>query len=154
MEIRRALMSDVPAILAMARAMYRESPVLRPMLWSDERATALIQYAIGSDDALAIVADSGAGEAASPVGMFGGAVARHIFSDDPIAIDYVLYVDPVWRARGVGESLIRVYVDWARSRGARLVQAGVTSGINTDDAVRLYESLGFRVTGKHLTKEV
>jgi ribosomal protein S18 acetylase RimI-like enzyme len=46
------------------------------------------------------------------------------------------------RRRGVGEMLARACLDWAAGRGARTVFLETNSRL--DDAIRLYERLGFR----------
>jgi GNAT superfamily N-acetyltransferase len=73
-------------------------------------------------------------------------------ADEPDAHLYGMWVDPAWRGRGVGGSLVHAVVDWARSWGARAVLLGVTE--RNDGAARFYERLGFEDTGeRHLLRE-
>ena len=56
------------------------------------------------------------------------------------------------RGRGFGTALMTAAENWAVERGARLVVLD-TSARNTD-AVRLYERLGYEVSGLFLRKSV
>ena len=55
-------------------------------------------------------------------------------------------VDPVHAGRGVGRALGQHVLDWARERGYRAMQFNAVVETNTT-AVRLWQSLGFRVVG-------
>ena len=59
---------------------------------------------------------------------------------------YAMWVDPAWRARGIGAALVREVLGWAESWGARSVVLGVTE--TNDVAARFYERLGFTDTGQ------
>lgn len=55
-------------------------------------------------------------------------------------------VDPAHSSRGVGRALCEYSLAWARERGFRAMEFNAVVETNTH-AVKLYESLGFRVTG-------
>src|SRR5579872_1293141 len=57
-----------------------------------------------------------------------------------------MWVDPAYRRSGVGQTLINGIRTWATSSGLRELMLMVTS-INTG-AIRFYERLGFRMTGR------
>ncbi|HUD53960.1 MAG TPA: GNAT family N-acetyltransferase [Terracidiphilus sp.] len=57
-----------------------------------------------------------------------------------------MWVDPAWRRAGVGTALIEGLQSWATSRKMRELKLMVTS-VN-DNAIRFYERLGFRMSGK------
>lgn len=59
---------------------------------------------------------------------------------------YAMWVEPAWRAHGVGSRLVQEVLAWARSWGSRWVTLGVTE--NNDGASRFYERLGFADTGE------
>jgi GNAT superfamily N-acetyltransferase len=64
------------------------------------------------------------------------------------AVDLVsMWTDPVVRRAGIGAALVDAVIDWARTGGAARVELWVTRG--NDPAQRLYESMGFVVTGDH-----
>jgi GNAT superfamily N-acetyltransferase len=55
-------------------------------------------------------------------------------------------VDPVHSGRGVGRALCEEALRWAKSEGYRAMQFNAVVAANTR-AMRLYDSLGFRVIG-------
>jgi GNAT superfamily N-acetyltransferase len=55
-------------------------------------------------------------------------------------------VDDTARGRGVGRQLAEYVVAWHRERGFRAIQFNAVVETNTG-AVRLWESLGFRIVG-------
>ncbi len=59
---------------------------------------------------------------------------------------YQMWVDPEFRGRGLGHTLMETALSWARGRGARTMELEVTCGDRP--ARRLYERLGFRATGE------
>jgi ribosomal protein S18 acetylase RimI-like enzyme len=66
---------------------------------------------------------------------------------DPMRAQVVsMWVAPEVRRAGVGRRLIEGVVDWSRARAMRDVKLMVT-GVN-HGAIRFYEQLGFRMTGK------
>ncbi|HEY7024747.1 MAG TPA: GNAT family N-acetyltransferase [Candidatus Limnocylindrales bacterium] len=57
-----------------------------------------------------------------------------------------MWVAPSARRSGVGAALTRAVLDWATARGARRVLLGVAE--DNGPAQRLYERLGFKLTGR------
>ena len=43
--------------------------------------------------------------------------------------------------------LLDNYIAWARTRGADLIQLGITTGVHVEATTRLYESAGFLPAG-------
>jgi GNAT superfamily N-acetyltransferase len=63
-------------------------------------------------------------------------------------IDLVsMWTSAVVRGAGIGRRLVDAVIDWARQTGVDRIELWVTRG--TDAAARLYESIGFEVTGDH-----
>ena len=63
-----------------------------------------------------------------------------------------LYVHPAHRERGVGRQLIDACAAEARRRGCHRLT--LESGLQRDDAHRLYESYGFRHAGRQYTLQL
>lgn len=57
-----------------------------------------------------------------------------------------LVVAPEHRGRGIGRALLGAVKDWAESRDAEFIELGVLA--QNEDAIRLYESLGFKDSRK------
>ena len=74
------------------------------------------------------------------VGIDGVYTAR----GEPVLV--AMWVNPTRRRCGVASALTEAVVEWARARGARRVLLGVAE--NNDAARRLYERLGFALTGE------
>lgn len=57
-----------------------------------------------------------------------------------------MWVDPAWRRRGIGWSLLEAVLDWARRRGLRRLALWAPS--HNPAAVALYRRAGFEETGR------
>ena len=57
-----------------------------------------------------------------------------------------LWVDPAWRQRGVGSTLVQAVVSWAREQG--LQHLGLWAPAHHPAARALYHNAGFRETGR------
>lgn len=68
----------------------------------------------------------------------------HTEGDDRILV--AMWVTPGARRAGVGAALTDAVCDWAKAQGDTRVYLGVAE--DNDPARRLYERLGFRMTGK------
>jgi ribosomal protein S18 acetylase RimI-like enzyme len=70
-----------------------------------------------------------------------------INKDDPqTAHLFQMWVDPSFRQMGLGKSIIRFFLDWARANATSQASLGVTCG--HDVPYRFYQSFGFRPTGE------
>ncbi|HEX7941343.1 MAG TPA: GNAT family N-acetyltransferase [Gemmatimonadaceae bacterium] len=77
-----------------------------------------------------------------PIGL---AWARIDPDDDEVAALYQVWVDPVYRGRGIGRLVIDSALDWARSSGVRQVLLSVALGPSS--ALEFYRRLGFIEVG-------
>lgn len=140
--IRDAVQADIPTLLVLGERMHAESRY-RHMPWSRAKVAELMDALIASEDGLLLVAERD-GEI---IGGMLASVAEHYFSPAKVASDFALFVSPDRRGGLAAMSLLRRYASWARERGAVLVQAGITTGINVEAATRLYEVAGFKPIG-------
>jgi ribosomal protein S18 acetylase RimI-like enzyme len=79
-------------------------------------------------------------EGGVPVGIDG------VFSQDGVPYLVAMWVNPRARRSGVAAALTEAVIDWARARGAERLVLSVAEG--NDLARRVYERVGFRVTGR------
>lgn len=140
--IRDAVPADIPALLKLGERMHAESRY-RDMPWSTAKVGALMDALIASDDGLLIVSDRD-GEITG--GML-ASIDEHYFSSARVASDFALFVSPDRRGGIAAAALLRRYAAWARERGAVLIQAGITTGVNVEAATRLYRAIGFQPIG-------
>lgn len=141
--IRNATHDDIPTMIALGEAMHAESRYAR-FPWNSERVAALIATLIDSDDGLALVAEEG-GEI---IGGILAAIEESFFGPARFACEFAVFVRPDARGGMVAARLLSTYAQWARERGAELVQAGITTGVATESSARLYSMVGFQPVGQ------
>jgi GNAT superfamily N-acetyltransferase len=138
--IRRATSADVQSLVQLGAMMHAESPRHSRLAYSPRKVAAMIQHMLVRPmGAIVLVAESAGG-------LEGAAVAyidSEWYSEDAIAQEIVLYVVPERRGGLTAARLIAQMDAWARSMGARWLQAGSTTGIAMDRTIDLYEHLGF-----------
>jgi GNAT superfamily N-acetyltransferase len=146
--IRKGTEADIPAIIEMGRAYHQES-YFKDMPFNEDKAKALIPVLIKTGLGIVAVEDE------KVVGMMGAALQKHIFSDELMSKDILLYIQPEYRGQHIGQRLVCVYIDWALSVGvkAQNIEVGVNSGVQTESAIKFYRDLGFAVVGVNLRLE-
>jgi ribosomal protein S18 acetylase RimI-like enzyme len=138
--VRVATEADLPALVAMWRALGEESsrtpygPTRFDELAPKDRSLL--------DEYLVLVADDGA--------VCGCVLASLVRSD--IGYVFGLYVRPAARRRGVGRELLRAAAAALRERGAAWLLLDVDRGNEPADG--FYERLGFEEAGRRLAVEV
>jgi GNAT superfamily N-acetyltransferase len=88
------------------------------------------------------------------VGMMAGFVFEHFFGFDKIASDYVLYVSPAHRGGTLMVRLVKAFESWAIGLGADEIAVGVSTEVDPQRTVMLYERLGYRRSGFNVLKEI
>jgi ribosomal protein S18 acetylase RimI-like enzyme len=140
--IRNATEDDVYALVTLAFAMHGESR-FSVLSFDADKLTILFINLLASEDGCLFVAEKN-GEI---VGGFAGWVAEHYFSRDKIASDFGLFIKPEHRGGMTAPKLLRAFVAWAKSKGARMTQAGISTGVNIESSRKLYEAIGFHEVG-------
>jgi GNAT superfamily N-acetyltransferase len=145
--IRDATTDDLPALLALGERMHAESPHFSRGTFNAERLEGTLRHVLSDSRNLLAMAISG-GELA---GVAVGIVVPHWCSTDVIATDLAIYVETEHRGSMLGASLVKHFKRWglaAKAAGSvSSVQAGVTTGIHTEQTARLYEAMGARRFG-------
>lgn len=141
--IREATIEDVPRIVEMGRALFDESPMWGRLTFSPDRLTSFASMLIERGDGFVWMAErEGRG-----IGAMLGILDEHWASSDPVASELVLYVEPSARGGTTAMRLITQFVAWASASGAKLCQAGVSTGVCDARAIALYERCGFDRSG-------
>jgi GNAT superfamily N-acetyltransferase len=141
--IRAATVADVPILVELGAQMHGESPRFSRLRYDAEKVRALLSSAVNAPHMLVVVAERDG----AIVGGFVGMVAEHWCSRDLIATDLALFIDPRRRGGIFASRLLRAYLDWAEIKGAKLTQAGITTGVHQLATERLYEALGLSRCG-------
>ncbi|XMB47398.1 GNAT family N-acetyltransferase [Pseudomonas fluorescens] len=88
------------------------------------------------------------------VGGMAGGVIDQWFSNDLIAYDYSLFVEPSKRNGVIAVRLIQTFKEWAKLKGAKQIYMGIGTGVSVEGTTRLYESQGLRNIGPLLMMEI
>ena len=151
--MRRALPNDIPVLAYHRAAMFRDMGALAPYQVDPlQRATeAYLESAMRRGEYLAWIAE----HAESPGGILGGAGVQlrpilprprpgtDALELGPEAIVLNVYVDPVWRRRGIAQALMRTLLDALSEQGIQRIVLHAS-----EDGRRLYERLGFVATNE------
>ena len=141
--IRSATPEDIPRLIELGRLMHAESPEFSAMQFDPERLTFSIRAAMFSPLGFVRVADV----AGLVVGGIVAMASPHYFSADFVTCDLALFVERQHRGGMTAARLIANYRDWGRALGAKKVQLGVMTGVDSEMVAGLCERLGARRAG-------
>lgn len=141
MMLRDATLHDIARLVELGEAMHAESPTWRRLNFSHAKLAASVEAAILHGFAR-VVDDCG-----EVVGGMLALAIPHWFSDDLVACDMALFIDPAHRGGMAAVRLLNAYAQWARDSGATLVHFGVTTGVHNESTMALCERLGWRQVG-------
>ena len=146
--IRPAKHSDVPRLIELGTLLHATTSYSTMNFCPDKSATFLHELINGQG--VVFVAEV-RGEV---VGGMAGAVTDQWFSNDLIAYDYSLFVEPSKRNGVIAVRLIQAFKEWARIKGAKQIYMGIGTGVSVEGTTRLYESQGLRNIGPLLMMEI
>lgn|SRR3990167_1710097 len=151
MTIRPMTEHDIQAILTMGQAMHQES-AYRDMVFSEEKCKKLITHLIASPLAFVVVAVDGDGKLC---GIMAAHISQHYFSDDYLIEDYLLYVRPENRGGTIAIRLVSQFVQWAeKQKGVKMIMCGISTEIDTEKGIKLYQHFGFHAAGVLMRRDV
>jgi ribosomal protein S18 acetylase RimI-like enzyme len=136
-KIRRAAVEDWQAVRDIRLAALQEAPFAFGSTYARERDfdEATWKGRLSNADSPTFIAYDEDG----PVGIDG------LYSEGDDYHLVAMWVAPAARQQGVAAALTTAAIEWARHRGAPRVTLGVAE--NNEAARRVYERLGFRLTG-------
>lgn len=141
-KIRPAELADVPAIVALSDALFREDSGQRDPLmnhdWAQQHGRQYFSGLLGNRAYLVLVAE----DHGDVIGYLAGATseAGELRTVRSAELESMCVATP-WRSRGVGEALARAFLRWAREQG--VVWVTVTAYAANHGALAFYERLGF-----------
>lgn len=146
--IRAAKHSDVPRLIELGTMLHSGS-TYASMNFCPDKSAAFLHELINGQGVIFVAEVSGV-----VVGGMAGAVTDQWFSNDLIAYDYSLFVEPSRRNGTVAIRLIRAFQEWAKLKGAKQIYMGIGTGVSVEGTARLYESQGLRNIGPLLMMEI
>lgn len=146
--IRPAKHDDIPRLVELGTLLHDTSTYARRS-YNPEKVAHLLGQLI---DGLGVV--FAAEVEGRIVGGFAGALTEQWFSDDLIAFDYSFFIEPGKRQGLIAMKLILAFQEWAKAKGAKEIQMGITTGINVAGTSRLYTRMGFQFNGPLFRMEV
>lgn len=135
--MRRATHDDVPRLVEMCAAMHEESRYRRFRI-SIPKIESFLHRIIGEKDFIVLV------DGEPLCAMFFGYANEFWWGEDKESCDLLLYVTPEKRGGLHGARLIRAYVRIAEEMGVADIKIGVSTGIDAERTLRLFERLGFK----------
>ena len=113
------------------------------MDWNPEKVRAWITMNVNSPDRLVLCAY----DEDELVGMHISGISKFYFGNSTLSQDYLWYVREDYRGTRTGIKLLKMYMNWAKSRGVNRIQAGVSTGITMNRTGDLLVRLGFQQIG-------
>lgn len=142
--IRPASAFDLPGLLDLGERMHAESPRFSRLTFSRARLHDTLRHLIESPMGFVWAAENDGVLVGGMVAM----ASQHWASDDLVATDLALFIDPEYRGGMAPVRLVNQYRFWAtHEMKARIVQVGLTTGVQTEQTARLYERLGLARCG-------
>lgn len=139
MVIRQATSEDVNSILAMSKKFYPKTSYASWLPLDDESVIALINLLV--DSGIMLIAE----EDNKPAGMIGLAVYPFMFNANAMAAgEIVFWVEPEYRARGLGHDLLQVAEGECRKAGVDYIQMRLMAD-SPQQAAHLYTEHGYRL---------
>jgi len=146
--IRPARHDDIPRLVELGTLLHDTSSYARRSL-NPEKVTRFLAQLIDGLGVVFVAEVDG-----EVVGGFAGAVTEQWFSDDLIAYDYSFFIEPSKRQGLIAIKLILAFQEWAKAKGAKEIQMGITTGVHVEGTTKLYRRLGFEYNGPLFRMEV
>lgn len=150
-KVRKATIDDMPMLRIFTEAFTSESLRYRSLGVNVDKVLAQMKSFI-EDDSIGVVLLAEINSIV--VGGFMGAIAEEWQSDNATSFDMINYVHNDFRGEGVARELCLSFIEWSKSKGVKAVQCGTATGVNTEHAIKLYGSLGFKHIGSFLELEL
>lgn len=147
--IRAAKHSDVPRLIELG-TMLHDISSYSSMPFNPEKSAAFLHELINGQNGVVFAVEI---DGVIVGGMAGGIVDQW-FNDDLIAYDYSIFIEPSRRSGFTAIRLINAFEEWARIKGAKIVQLGIGTKLNVEGTSKLYQSLGFEVFAPLFQKEI
>lgn len=137
--LRLATEADIPTLVEMGVGMFSGSS-FAPMTYSPEKAAQTMAHGIQTAFLAVCVTDDGV-----ITGAIQGDVIEPWYSTDRMGVELFLYVRPEHRGSRAALMLVRAWLRWCVSSGAKQIRPATAA--KSPEADRLYQALGFEPVG-------
>ena len=142
-DIRRAIATDLPGLVASSAALFAEDGAVRDRLrnaeWPRDNGRSWIEGLLAGPDALVLVAaDHGDNVVGHLIGHFYAASMMWTGARTELISTYVA---SEYRSRSLGSRLVEAFFVWSRERGAERFH--VSAYAANESAIRFYRRHGF-----------
>ncbi|MFY3552929.1 GNAT family N-acetyltransferase [Achromobacter insolitus] len=131
--------SDIDGLVELGRVMAAESPRWNRLAYSADRVRTTITSLMTMPEGLVLVARRD--------GLLAGGIlaiaAPNWMSEELIAQELAFFILPQYRGSFTAARLICAMAAWSKAKGARWIEAGVSTGVHTERTAGLYRRLGF-----------
>ena len=148
MVIRKADTDDIPSLIRLGREMHEEAPTFNMLDFDDQKVIALFNSPPMVESGACFIAED-QGEA---IGMFCGVVVPHYFGNMLMANDLCLFVTKSRRGGTAAYRLIKTFESWAIAKGAVSLRFGISTNVEPERTLKLYEKLGYKLEGYQVNK--
>ena len=149
MIIRPATVDDVPRVLELSAGIFNESHYPQVCTYNPEKVAHLVSHMIATPDEYFLHLAEKDG---TIIAMYAGLLTEYYFSNDRMAVDLALFVDPTKRGGLAAVKLIQAFEDWAFERGAKEICPATSTQVAPERTAQLYHLLGYEVVGNLFKK--
>jgi GNAT superfamily N-acetyltransferase len=149
MIIRPATSLDVPRVLELSAGIFNESHYPQVCKYDPEKVAHLVNQMIAQPDEYFLYVAEKDG---TIIGMYAGLLTEYYFSQDRMAVDLALFVDPKRRGGIAAIKLVQAFEDWAFEHGAKEICPATSTQVAPERTAQLYHLLGYEVVGNLFKK--
>lgn len=146
--IRPAKHSDVPRLIELGTLLHSTTSY-SAMNFCPDKSSRFLHDLINGQGVVFVAEVRG-----EVVGGMAGGVIDQWFSEEILAYDYSLFVEPSSRHGLIAIRLLQTFEAWAKIKGAKYINIGIGTGVNVEGTSRLYRSLGFKDFAPQFLKEI
>lgn len=140
--LRSAVELDLPRLLELAVAYSAEVPDNKFPIDEEYAVASMAEAMLCDDNYCKVLLVDG-----RVVGFLWAFICTQPWSLSKIAFDNIFYISPEFRGGYGVISLIKDYYKWSVDKGAKEVCISTASGIDTTKVCRIFEAIGFKLSG-------
>ncbi|MDG9783877.1 GNAT family N-acetyltransferase [Metapseudomonas otitidis] len=147
--IRTATYSDIQRLIELGTLLHSISSYSQ-VSFDAEKAGRFLAHLIEDKHGVVFVSE----KEGVVVGGLAGGITDEWFSNDLVAYDFSVFVEPAHRNGFIAIKLLRAFESWAKAMGAVRVHMGIGTSMHVKGTSELYEALGFSFFGPMFVKEI